>query len=341
MGPFEKRGPPGAQELTQDQATLASVGLSPSALPESLTAHSAFVKRAICARCGAPKTLPSVTAYLYCDYCGALVDYDFRLANAGTNAGITNTVYRRIVAPCQADMDHAKRTGDRNRYRQIMLYVFEHWIAQCPQAVSPRAKFDPEFRRRMVAYCAEVSVCKDMDPYQQQLDARVNALIAAFQRIPVPGSAWRVAGDFWTMAALWKHQMELAYQAIEATGVAAMDPDDTPSGVALKMEFSTFCQMWIPHLTPADGERLLAEYGMKNDYTKVEPRPTESHRCGACGIELRTLVGARAVVCENCGYKLDIQSPAVPCRNCGAPLSYPVGTGRLHCPYCRCENHRV
>lgn len=63
----------------------------------SLFAHSDFVKQVECARCGAPKRLPSRAAYLYCDHCGALVDYDFRLANSGTNAGLTNTVYHQLI----------------------------------------------------------------------------------------------------------------------------------------------------------------------------------------------------------------------------------------------------
>ena len=116
---------------------LASVGLhlDPAALPDSLTAHSEFIKRATCARCGGPKRLPSKTAYLYCDFCGALVDYDFRLANAGTNAGITNTVYERLITPYQPAIAQAKAMGDRDGYRGIMLHVFRQWIEQCPQAV--------------------------------------------------------------------------------------------------------------------------------------------------------------------------------------------------------------
>jgi hypothetical protein len=37
------------------------------------------------------------TGYLYCDHCGPLIDYDFRLANSGTNAGLANTVYHEHV----------------------------------------------------------------------------------------------------------------------------------------------------------------------------------------------------------------------------------------------------
>src|SRR4051794_25715564 len=123
MGLFKKREktPPGP--LTQDQQTLLSVGIvaTPEALPTSLTAHAQFIKRAKCVRCGAPKTFPSKTACLYCDFCGALVDYDFRLANAGTNAGITNTVFHRLITPFQPTLAQAKAMGDRDKYREVHL----------------------------------------------------------------------------------------------------------------------------------------------------------------------------------------------------------------------------
>lgn len=315
---------------------------TPSGMPASLRAHSRFIKRSTCEECGAPKTLPSKTAYLYCDYCGALVDYDFRVANAGTNAGITNTVYEQIVAPYQVAMAQAKASRDYPGYRQIMLYVFQEWIKGCPEAVSPRAKTDLEFRDRMIRYCAECAVVKDLDPDLQQLDAQMRGLMASFQRIPQEGGAWLVWGDnFWLAADLWKRQMDQAYALLKDYGVTAMDPDDPPRGVALKMEYSVFCQAWLPHLTPQDGARLLALYGMTDDYVEVPIQQTEKHQCGGCGVELETVVGARVVVCEDCGYQIEVGSPAVPCRQCGAPLSFPVGKDRLACPYCRSDNSRV
>ena len=45
-----------------------------------------FVKRCTCVVCGAPKKLPAVTAYVYCDYCASLIDYDLRSACAGDTA---------------------------------------------------------------------------------------------------------------------------------------------------------------------------------------------------------------------------------------------------------------
>lgn len=343
MALFKRSTPPASSDPPSASAFSAGLpsAVDAGAAAPSLLAHSAFIKRSTCARCGAPKTLPSKTAYLYCDYCGALVDYDFRLANAGTNAGVTNTIYRRIVGPCQGDLDRTKAAGDRDGYRRIMLYVFGTWLDECPQAASPRVRSDVAFRERMIAYCAESAVCKDLDPRQQQMDAQMAAMIASLPRIPTPDGAWMIGGDFWPMATLWKQQMELAYAEMQRTGVIALDPDDPPAGVALKMEHSTFCQSWLPHLTPEQGEYLLGLYGLTGDYVKVEPQPVEDHRCGGCGAELRTVVGARVVVCEDCGRQIDIATGSVPCRHCGAPLDFPVTVSRLNCPYCRSETQRV
>ena len=127
-------------------------------LQASLKAHSQFIKRVSCSQCGAPKSLPSTTAYIYCDYCGALIDYDFRIANADTNAGLTNTVFHRLIAPLQASLEQARARGDQETYRTLHRQVFSQWLQECPMAASPRAKTDPAFREQMVAYLAECAV---------------------------------------------------------------------------------------------------------------------------------------------------------------------------------------
>ena len=138
----------------------------------SLFAHSEFVKQVDCPRCGAPKRLPSKTAYLYCDHCGALMDYDFRLANSGTNAGLTNTVFHQLIAPVQGELDRARAAGDTGRYRDLLRGVYTEWLRQCPQAASPRVKSDGDFRDRMAAYCAESQLRKDFDPGLATLEGR-------------------------------------------------------------------------------------------------------------------------------------------------------------------------
>jgi len=107
------------------------------------------------------------------------------------------------------------------------------------------------------------------------------------------------------------------------------------------MEYSTFCQGWVPHLAPADGERLLAMFGLTGEYQRANVTDAQTKRCGSCGDELKTMPGASAVVCESCGRKLDIAGGEVPCQTCGAPLSFPVGTSRIECPCCKSGTHRL
>lgn len=334
---FKKRKP------QQPQQPNFSMGLPKTgdAIPESLKAHSRFIKRVSCSQCGAPKSRPSTTAYIYCDFCGSLMDYDFRLANANTNAGITNTVFHRIMATVQFQLMQDKARGDRDAVRQIYRHVFTQWLQECPNAASPRAIKDMEFRRQFIDYSAECAVVKDMDPHQVMLQAKMDGLVARLQRIPTPGGAWMVAGPFWEYAALFKEQMEGTYALIHQLGVHNLDPDKASETVALRMEYTTFCQAWLPHLSAAEGERLLKFYGLISEYDEVQPHDSEQRHCGSCGSDIETLPGAKQVVCESCGFTLDVGSQAVPCQKCGALLSFPVSTNSVVCPYCATDTRRV
>ncbi len=341
MNIFRKKVPAGSGGSPQSSGVSAGLPRQGDALPDSLKAHSQFVKRVNCSQCGAPKSLPSTTAYLYCDFCGSLMDYDFRIANADTNAGLTNTVFHRLIAKVQTPLMQAQVRADRDALRELYKQVFSDWIQECPLAVSPRAKSDMAFREKMVVYLAECAVTKDLDPTQVPLNAQMGTLVASLQRIPTPGGAWRVAGDFWAYAAVFKKQMEMTYALMHELGVDALDPDKAPPGVPIQMEYSTFCQGWLPHLSPEDGERLLKFYGINAEYDDVQPRQTDLHKCGGCGSELHTLPGAKKVVCETCGNTIDISGGDVPCGKCGAQLSLPVSVNHVLCPYCNTDTRRV
>jgi len=334
---FKKRKP------AQPQQSNISAGIPKmgDAIPESLKAHSRFIKRVSCSQCGAPKSRPSTTAYIYCDFCGSLMDYDFRMANANTNAGITNTIYSRIMQTVQMPLMQAKARNDRDAVRQIYKQVFTQWLQECPNAASPRAIKDMDFRKQFIDYCAECAVIKDMDPHQATLQVKMDALVAALQRIPTLGGAWMVVGPFWEYAALFKEQMEGTYALIRQLGADQLDPDHASPEVALRMEYTTFCQAWLPHLSPADGVRLLKFYGLNSEYDEVQPHESEQRHCGSCGSDVEALPGAKQVVCESCGFTLDVGSQAIPCQKCGALLSFPVSVNHVVCPYCSTDTRRV
>src|SRR3569623_2210352 len=193
MGVFKKKEKP----LPPPPSIVADLPKVGDQVKASLSAHSKFIKRATCTRCGSPKTLPSQTAYLNCDFCGSLIVYDFRIANADTNAGLTNTVFHRLVAQVQPQLDQAMATRNEEQFRQLYRDIFRQWVGLCPQALSPRAKTDPDFRERMINYCAECVVSKDLAPNQMAANAQMVAMGNGLQRIPQGDGAWRVAGPFW------------------------------------------------------------------------------------------------------------------------------------------------
>jgi LSD1 subclass zinc finger protein len=193
----------------------------------------------------------------------------------------------------------------------------------------------------MITYQVESAVSKEMDPNQQPLEAEMQVLTNSLVRVPLGNDAWRIENGFWEYAAMFKKQMELAYAHMAETGVLALDPDEAPAGVPIRMEYSTFCQGWLPHLSPEDGEKLLDLYGLTGSYDKYEEIDTESTQCGGCGAHLRTVPGASAVICDGCGRKLDIGGGTSPCQGCGAPLSFPVGVNQLSCPYCQMTTART
>ena len=338
MSLFRKRPAPPAAPATVAESLDALVH---SAGQPSLFAHSEFVKQVTCPRCGAPKRLPSKTAYLYCDHCGSLVDYDFRLANSGTNAGLTNTVFHQLIAPVQGELDRARAAGETGRYRELLRGVYTEWLRQCPQAASPRARSDPDFRDRMAAYCAESQLRKDFDPGLATLEMQMNAVIATLQRRPNGTGPWLVSEGIWQVASLFKELIDRSYEMLGAVGVLAMDPDEAPPGVPVRMEYSTFCQGWIPHLPPGDVDRFLGIFGLTAEYARADVSDAVTKNCGRCGDKRATLPEANAVVCESCGTKLDIAGGEVPCQTCGAPLSFPVGASGIECPYCHSATHRL
>lgn len=331
------------KKTDQPKGSIFSAGIPKEgdAMPESLKAHSRFIKRVNCSQCGAPKSKPSTTAYIYCDYCGSLMDYDFRMANANTNAGLTNTIYARIMMTVQVQMTQARARNDRDAVRQIYKHVFTLWLEECPNAASPRAIKDMEFRKQFIEYCAECATIKELDPNQSVLQAKAERLVAQLQRIPTPGGAWMVAGPFWEYAALFKEQMTGTYALIRELGADQLDPDHASPEVALRMEYTTFCQGFLPHLSPADGEKLLKFYGLNSEYDEVQPHDSEQRHCGGCGADIEVFPGAKQTVCESCGFTIDVNSQAVPCQKCGALLSFPVSTNHVVCPYCSTDTRRV
>jgi DNA-directed RNA polymerase subunit RPC12/RpoP len=297
-----------------------------------------FVKRCSCMVCGAPKKLPSVTAYVYCDYCAALIDYDLRRACEGdTRPG---PAYAATVNATQAAARTAAAAGDRDTYRDLQRKVYEAYAANVPMAVSHRAKNDPGYRAAYVNYMAEFALARAFDPAAQTLGAEMKQRVMDIRYAGVMMSPKVSADSFWPVVDTLHKEIENSRALYRSAGLAELDPDHAEQLVG-KMAWAGFCQGWLGMLPAEAAERLLDRADLKNEYVPIQPEDGQPRHCGGCGGEFSALPGATAVICDGCGRKMDLGSAEVPCSYCGATITLPAGADGVACPFCQSRVERA
>ena len=164
-----------------------------------------FVKRCTCVVCGAPKKLPTVTAYVYCDYCASLIDYDLRRAGEGDTA--PDPAYAATVNSTQAAARQAAAAGDRDAYRGLQRRVFEAYVTGVPMAVSHRARNDSGYRDAYAGYMAEAATARAFDPAYQALEGEMRQRVMGLRYSGNMMSPTVAPDSFWPMVDTMEKQL--------------------------------------------------------------------------------------------------------------------------------------
>jgi DNA-directed RNA polymerase subunit RPC12/RpoP len=291
-----------------------------------------FVKRCTCVTCGAPKQLPSATAYVYCDYCASLVDFDLRQACEGDT--LPGPEYVALVNSSQAASQAAVAAGDRDGYRAIQERIFSAYVANVPMAVSHRARNDQGYRQAYVRYMAEAAVARAFDPAYQVLEAEMRQRVMGLRYTGNMLSPTVDPDSFWPMAGTLEKQIELSRAHYRSGGFADIDPD-RGEHLLPKMAWSGFCQGWLGMLPTDAAARLLQQTGLTSEYVPVAATRGQPRHCGGCGAEFTALPGANAIVCEGCGRTMHLGDAEIPCASCGAAMTLPAGADETSCPFCQ------
>jgi DNA-directed RNA polymerase subunit RPC12/RpoP len=297
-----------------------------------------FVKRCSCVVCGAPKKLPSVTAYVYCDYCASLTDFDLRRASEGDTP--VGPAYAATVNSAHAASQAAIAAGDREGYRALQTGVYEAYVLHVPMAVSHRAKNDPEYRRAYVEYMAAAAVARAFDPEAQALEAEMKQRVMSLSYTGNMMSPTVEPDSFWPMADTLEKQIQSSRVLYRTAGLAQLDPDGAEH-LTGKLAWSGFCQGWLAMIPSDAAAQLLDRAGLTNEYVPVQAEDGQSRHCGGCGANFSALPDARAVICSGCGRKIDLGGAEIPCAACGASMTLPAGADEVACPYCRAQVRRA
>lgn len=330
-----------AHYAQQPQATTPQELMAQMAAANPGEPKATFVKKVNCHNCGGAKVKPSKTAYVYCDFCGGLTDYDFQKACENPQASMPGPAYEQLVRSLQDDTQAALQTKDRDRYLDIQRQIFEKWIELCPNAVSPRAKSDDEYRKGLVDYMAQTAVVNNFDSKYQEYAKQVAEQTRLIQWTGAFPKTTASSETFWPLYKTVVQQLDYSFSLLKEAGILDLHPDQAPESLQRKLTVSMFCQGWIPWLGTEDAEKMIADSGVKGEYSVMEPKELTLRHCGQCGGELDVVPGAKAVLCEDCGTRIDCTSDEVGCKNCGGQISFPVGKQRQNCPFCKTEASKV
>jgi LSD1 subclass zinc finger protein len=136
-------------------------------------------------------------------------------------------------------------------------------------------------------------------------------------------------------------QQEHLHRLNESRGVYAMHPDGAPGDLQKRIGFSMFVQGWMPMLDEASVQSLLARTGLGAEYVESDPPKGDDALCASCGAPLTVFPGAKRVVCERCGHRLEVAGERLSCRGCGSPIAPPEGATNFACPHCKAPLQRI
>lgn len=296
-----------------------------------------LVKQTRCTSCGAPKVQRSLHAYVYCDFCGLLVDWDFQAALADTRSRLPGPTYEALIRSLQPKLTAAKAANDRGAYQAAQQTIWEAYATACPAALPPRIG-DPAFRKRLVAWQAASQTDLDFDPAVGAARARQDAAVTAL--------AWDRSDPFHPkiqpgsfdslLDAVVAHQVA-STEALEAGGWLEKHPDHPSAELFQHIGLSALVQGWLPYFKAGEPDRVLTKTGLKGSYHEVTTHPVKSGPCPSCGARIEAVEGAKRVLCESCGHLAGVGTGTIPCHGCATPITLPEVGNLFACPSCDAE----
>lgn len=292
------------------------------------------LKKITCSTCGGSKLVPPKTAYVYCDYCGTLVDWDFRIACRTAGSAKPGPAYEALLKTEGPKQAAAKAAGDRAAYTEITRRIFDTHFQACPGAWSPRLG-DPDYREALldntVSNYTETAFDADCATLEAQMTDRVKQLrwIPAFPQPRADPATFDPLID-----AVLAHN-----ERFTAVGepFLATHPDHPTVALQRRISRSAFAQGWMPYLDAAGQQKLIEKLDLGGEYIDVPTVETTIRHCAGCAKTLVVVPGAQKVVCEDCGRTSDVARPEITCSGCGAPVSVLWSKRSFQCPACAIE----
>jgi hypothetical protein len=277
-----------------------------------------------CAHCGHVRIRPWATAYVYCDHCAELIDFDASF----TRAAAAGPVYEALAAELAPVIAAGLAGHDIDAVTAAQRRLFDAWLDSCPLAVSIRVR-RPDYRARFVDYLARAEALAAFDADATRLRGDMEV---AMRRLTMASD--RVAqGPFSTMVDAAFAHADRRDELARTHGTYELHPDGASRELQQRIGWSMFAQAWTPFLDDGDREALLARCKLEPQRTAVmAPTPITWMTCATCAAHVLAPAGAIWMICDDCGDRLAVGASAN-CPSCETLLARGRDSGI--CPICK------
>jgi hypothetical protein len=292
-----------------------------------------LVRKARCPGCGALKATKSPTAWIYCDYCGQLMDFDHEKLRG--LAVTTGEAYEKLQKQLGPRIARARNAGDRAELMACHRQLQAQYVEDCRAMYLPRIA-DPVYRAALVEYLAHVEVVRDLDPRMPGIVELVNNANAGFEFDQVGDRYLVRPSTLWPIVEANREATRILRDAISSAPGAVPDPDNTPDDVANRVAVAFQVHAWLSMIDDKAGVELLARTGLAAGYEHIPDPELRAATCTKCGQAREVPVGAQRAVCEGCGHVSQLGVP-VSCAGCGATIVLGHGQSEATCSHCKAE----
>jgi DNA-directed RNA polymerase subunit RPC12/RpoP len=287
-----------------------------------------------CFGCGAPKRIAPRTAYIHCDFCGTLFDYDLDIMTRDHEGADHQDLTEKLINGVRPQLKEAFRAGDWTRYREHWRWVYATDIALWPRAWSPRIG-DPAYREAMLDFVVGTCLARNQrGPADRVAQERCEEVTGHVEREIERGDRRAIAHglDVWMPARM--AALEEETRVYDRAGLFAIHPDGLTASSYWQINRALLAVVQWKPLVHADVlAELLERFGITTATTEAQPIAIDRGSCGCCGGKLLVVAGSRAVVCESCGHRLDAGERAFGCPTCGARV-LAKRAGETKCAWC-------
>ncbi|MGH8050036.1 MAG: hypothetical protein ACREPB_05185 [Arenimonas sp.] len=299
--------------------------------------QAAYYLASRCPSCGGAKTRPSATAYVYCDFCGNLSDYDFKKA-CEQPKDLPGPVYEKLAAALKPQCEKFVLANDRKKYLDTQMKLFDAWVDACPNAVPVRVK-DPDFKKQYVAHMAECATACAFDDVSKKISEDMTAAIAKLVWKQEGTRMWCTKESFMPVLKTVVDNMERCYSD-DMQQQYTSHPDGATAPLLKRVGNALFVQGWLPYVDVDTAKILLEKTGLAQEYHKAGNTDAKELTCGHCKNKVPVFAGAKACVCEQCGHRLAVEQ-GISCDGCGCHLVVDKNTKDFACPQCQRKLERV